>query len=350
MRRAILAAVSALALVACKGDRAAPTVEGGSAGSAAPAAEIDWKACDKALAAAATAPLDTRPRIVIEGCKVCGDWTPLLRWSTPSTEGGPKQADVEAAMARCGFCDGNAKQRFLGTLEKARGTEARTPWRQLGDVCKEKVSAVPDTRFMSAPFYALDRIARAAGARGGDTATKLAALEIPLPAVSVVGTGVVIPDVDKHVSPKVGALQITLLADELYVGKLPRARLGASGVQADMGADAYPGAPTKLADLPAALKKLATADDTIMLIAPVATPAEKLVPVIAAAATVAPLYLAANAHDVPEGWQLVGAIPVQLTADGKPPVKGDAEMTVQNLATELAQQAGAHVTRVGVVR
>jgi hypothetical protein len=338
-------AASILALAACKGggkDKPA-------AGSAtAPVVDVDWAACDNALAAAASAALDARPQIVIDGCKVCGDWTPLLGWATPHPEGGPKAADIEAAMARCGFCDGNAKQRFLGTLDKARGTDARTPWRQLGDVCKEKVSAVPDTRFMSAPFYALDRIARAAAAHGGDTATKLAAVEVPLPAVSVVGTGLVLPDVDRNVSSKVGTVQITLMADAIYVGKLPRARLGAAGVQVDLGPDAYPGAQTKLADLPAALQALVGEDDTITLLAPVATPAEMLVPVIAAASQVAPVYLGVNAHDAPEGWTLVGAIPVQLTSDAKPMIGVNDEMTVQNLANELAKQAGAKVTRVGV--
>ncbi|NVB85459.1 MAG: hypothetical protein HOV81_44250 [Kofleriaceae bacterium] len=339
-------AASILALAACKGGNKEKPAAG--SGSAAPAFDVDWKACDKALDAAASAALDARPQIIIDGCKVCGDWTPLLRWATPVTEGGPKGADIEAAMARCGFCDGNAKQRFLGTLDNARGTDARTPWRQLGDVCKEKVSAVPDTRFMSAPFYALDRIARAATARGGDTATKAAAFELPLPAVSVAGTGLVLPDVERGVSSKVGAVQITLMADAFYVGKLPRARLGASGIQVDMGPDAYPGAQTKLADLPAALKKLAGEGDTITLLAPVATPAEALVPVIAAASQVAPVYLGVNAHESPEGWTLVGAIPVQLTPDAKPAIEVSGEMTVQNLASELAKQAGAKVTRVGV--
>lgn len=348
MRVTAAAALLVASLAACKGgDKAKPAPQG-SAGSAAPAVEVDWAACDKALAAAASAPLDARPQIVIDGCKVCGDWTPILRWSTPHNEGGPKQADIEAAMGRCGFCDGNGKQRFLGTLDTARGTDARTPWRQLGDMCKEKVSAVPDTRFMSAPYYALDRIARAASGRGGDTATKLAALELPLPAVSVVGTGLVLPDVERGLSSKVGTVQITLMADAIYVGKLPRAQLGASGVQVDMGPDAYPGAQTKLEDLPAALKKLAGEGDTIALLAPVATPAENLVPVIAAAAQVAPVYLAVNAHDAPEGWTLVGSIPVQLTADATPTVKVNGETTVQNLATELAKQAVAKVTRVGV--
>lgn len=346
--RAALAFALVASLAACKGDKARPKPQAGS-GSAAPL-PIDWNACDHALAAASSAPLDARPQILIDGCKVCGDWTPLLRWSTPVEQGGPRGAEIEAAMARCGFCDGNAKQRFLGTLDDARGTEARTPWRQLGDVCKDKVSAVPDTRFMSAPYYALDRIARAAGARGGDTAKKLAAIELPLPAVSVIGTGLTIPDVERGVRSNAGALQITLMADAIYVGKLPRAHLGASGVQVDMGPAAYPGEQTKLEDLPAALKKLAGEGDTITLLAPVATPAENLVPVIAAAATVAPVYLGVNAHDVPEGWTLVGTIPVQLTADAKPTVKVTGEMTVQNLASELAKQAGAKITRVGVAK
>src|SRR5204863_6249003 len=115
-------------------------------------------------------------------------------------EGGPSGAEIEAAMAVCGYCDANAKQRFLGTLDKARGGDTRTPWRHLGDTCRAAVSAVPDNRFVTAPYYALDRIARAATAHGGETAERLAAIELPLPAVSIAGTGVTLPHVDREVA------------------------------------------------------------------------------------------------------------------------------------------------------
>jgi hypothetical protein len=242
-----------VALVACKSKAPPPKV----VDDAKPA--IDWAKCDAALQQAASAPLDARPLIVIDGCQVCGDWTPILKWATPEGEGGPKFAAIEATMQRCGFCDGNAKQRFLGTLDKARGTDTRTPWRQLGDVCKADVSAVPDNRFMSAPYYALDRIARAAGARGGETASRLALLELPLPALSISGTGVVLPELDTQVTPKVGTVHVSLIGDQIFVGKLPRARLSASGVTVTTD---YPGTQVAIGELASTVEKLVVGDPT----------------------------------------------------------------------------------------
>ena len=66
---------------------------------------------------------------------------------------------------------------------------------------------------MSAPFFALDRIARTWRAPGGDSADTLAAIELPLPALTISGAGVVLPDAD-GVTPKVGALHITVLGDK----------------------------------------------------------------------------------------------------------------------------------------
>ncbi|MEO6774492.1 MAG: hypothetical protein ABI467_15980 [Kofleriaceae bacterium] len=348
----------ALALVACKGKDhpGNGTTAGGGhplTADAAIAPPIDWKTCNAALRKAATEPLDVRPSLVIEGCEVCGDWTPLLHWNTPQTEKGPTRKQIETAMAVCGYCNANAKQRFLGTLDDARGMNVRTPWRYLGEVCKGEVSALPDNRFTTAPLYALDRIARAATAHGGESANLMAAIELPLPAVTVTGAGLVLPDVEDGVSPTAGPLAITWMGDGLHVAKLPRARLGASGVAIDLGN--YPGEIVKPADLSAALARLANGDPnmTITLLAPVATPAQALVPIIAAAAKVAPTYLAVNAHAAPEGWDLPATIPVALepATDGA----GDrfeltGETSVQQLATELAKRAksGARKVRLGV--
>jgi hypothetical protein len=72
-------------------------------------------------------------------------------------------------------------------------------------------------------------------------------------------------------------------------------------------------------------------------------PAEGLVAIAAAAAPIAPLYLAANAAESPEGWALAGAIPVELAPDGEP-VTVTPEMTVQQLATAVVQHKGSRVT------
>jgi hypothetical protein len=334
----------AMLVVACKG-KGKDGAGSGSAGfvhpeiaDAAVAPPVDWKKCDAALRKAATAPLDARPLIIIDGCKVCGDWKPLLEWAKPQAEKGPSRAEIETAMNVCGYCNANAKQRFLGTLDNARGTNARTPWRFLGEQCKAEVSAVPDNRFTDAPFYALDRIARAAAGHGGETANLLAALELPLPAVSVTGNGIVIPDVDSGAQQTAGPVAITLIGGGIQVAKLPRAHLGASGVAVDLGN--YPGDPIKIADLGAALKKLVGDDKTatIALLAPTATPVETLLPIIVAAAPVAPVYLAVNASNTPEGWDLPASLPIALDV-GKG-IDITAEMTVQNLASELAKHLG----------
>lgn len=325
--------------VACKNKAPPPKVD-----DAKPA--IDLTKCDAALKQAANAPLDARPQMVIDGCQVCGDWAPILRWNIPEGEGGPKFSEIEQAMQRCGFCDANAKQRFLGTLDKARGTNARTPWRELGDVCKADISAVPDNRFMSAPYYALDRIARAVGR---DKAASLAVLEIPLPALSVAGTGVVLPELPTPVTPTVGTVHVSLIGDQIFVGKFPRARLTTNGV---VVTNDYPGTLVAIGELASTVEKLVVGDPThtVTLLAPHAMPAENLVPVIASIGSLAPLYLGATAHESPEGWLLPGAIPVGLGRDGEAEVVVTGEMTVQNLATELAKKAAQDLKRVGVTK
>jgi hypothetical protein len=341
----------ALVLVAsatCKGAHDPPHAGGGTSGSGfvhpsvvAPpiAPPVDWTACNTALRRAATEPLDVRPQLVIDGCAVCGDWAPILQWNRPSTEKGPTRLQIESAMATCGYCNANAKQRFLGTLDAARGTSSRAPWRNLGELCKAEVSAVPDSRFTNAPFYALDRIARAAAAHGGETANLLAALELPLPAVSISGSGLTLPDLDDGVSPTAGPMAVTVMGDGLHVAKLPRARMSGAGLSVDLGN--YPGDVVKPEQLGAALTKLAAGEPTtsITVLTAVAAPAQQLVTMVATAAMVAPVYLGVNAHDAPEGWDLTGTIPVALTAAGGDTLVVTAEMTAQQLATELAKRS-----------
>jgi hypothetical protein len=338
-------------LVGCKDkDRAKAGTAGSGAGTSA-AAPVDWATCDAALARAHAAPAASRPQLVIDGCRVCGDWTPILRWNTPQTDGGPTRGEIEEAMLACdAYCSGEAKLKFLGTLDKARGTSARTPWRQLGDICKDQVSALPDQRFMSAPYFALDRIARAVGRRGGETARLAGELELPLPAVTVVGTGVALPELASGVSADAGDLALTLLGDSVHLARLPRARLGASGVTVELDAHGYPGRPLTPAQLGAALtEQLGAADpgaSTVTLVAPSAMAARALVPVIAATAPLARVRLAALAHESPAGWPLVGTLAVALEAGGDDPLVVTADMTVQQLATVLALRKH---DRIGII-
>lgn len=387
MSRALLAVLLITGVTgfgaACK-DKGAPKGDTKGSDSAAPV-EVNWLGCDEALDLAASFVPERRAQAVINSCHVCGDWGPILDWNTPSTDGGPKRVDIENAMARCNaFCNGEAKLKFLGTLDDARGKTARTPWRLLAQICKEEVSAGPDVRFMSATYFALDRIARAAAARGGETAKRLQKLELPLPPLTVVGTGFDLPELtverishgpkgDRVMSTPVGGVQITLLAGNIYVGHLPKARLGANGVAVDLGPDAYPGKVVSREDFAGVLAKLTAGSKApIVVLAPKATLAAQLVPVITAAAPVAPVYLAAGtrpgertaaaaasvaaslgsgARAVNAGaseWQIPMAIPIALDADARDAIHVTAHMSVQDLATELAKRANQNVDRIGV--
>lgn len=329
MRRLALVAL----LLACKG-KPRPAAE--------PASYAVDARCEAAVTRAATAPLDARPRLLIDGCQVCGDWTPIVAWNTPHEDGGPTRVAIEQAMARChAWCEPNAKQRFLGTLDAARGTQTRTPWRMLAEVCHAEW---PEGRFLGAPYFALDRIARAVAGQGGAAATALAAIELPLPPVSASGVGPVLPDVD-GVTPAVGAIEITVLGDKVFVGRMPRAHLGAGGLMVDLGKDGYPGAATELATLPDALRAAIGGDPaaTITLLAPHAMPAQALVPIVAAAAPLAPVYLAANASEAPDGWTLAATIPARLTTSEGAAITVTPEMTVQQLADAVAHHKAARV-------
>ena len=347
--------IAAIVVVAaCSGGKKPKKQPGSGSGSGsiaqvqAPPPTVDWPTCEAALRQASTAPLDNRPELVIEGCVVCGNWDPVLKWNTIERNGGPSRKDIMAAMERCNaYCSNQAKQQFLGAIDDARGTQARTPWRHLGDVCKGDVSALPDSRFISAPLFALDRIARAAAAHGGEAANLAQAIELPLPAVSITGSGIVIPDVESEVAPTAGPLAITLTGGQIFVAKLPRARMATTGLTVELGG--YPGDPVKLDALGPALQKLAEGSPSITILAPTATPAEAIVPIVAAASKIAPVYLGANAANTPEGWDLPGNIPVALEAgSGKTALKISHEMSAQDLATELATRGKAGTKKLAL--
>lgn len=363
---------AALTLIACKGDKAkandqdrdrphrepVASVNVGSGSATGTlvvvAPSFDWAACEAALRTAATAPLDARPQLVLDGCAVCGPWAPILGWSTPQASKGPARADIDAALSHCdAFCDGTAKSRFMSALDDARGSPQRTPWRLLGEACKQKISAMPDARFASALLFAFDRVARAAVAHGGNAASLALAIELPLPAVSLTGIGVVLPDVTGDVTQTAGPIAITVIAGTYYAAKLPRARMSGDGLAVDLGG--YPGDQVALDKLPAALAKLEGAGSgagsaagadasaiSISILAPPAAPAETLVPLVAAAAKLAPVYLAANAAGAPDGWDLPGNVPVALDAAApgdKSAIAITHQMSAQDLANELARRA-----------
>jgi hypothetical protein len=346
-RVCVIAAVAMLT-TACKG-KDTPSTSSGS-GSAKELADagvppMDWAACEAALKAVPTLPTTRRAQALIEGCQPCGDWTPILSWNRLPADGGPTRSAIELAMAACkAYCEPNAKQRFLGTLDDARMKDTRTPWRELGTMCKEQVSAVPDARYMSAPYFALDRIARAVATHPGGAAL-LAAIEIPMPPVSVSGVGVRLPDAPTS-KPELMYTALTVTVNELSLGALPIARLGASGVT--ISGDPYPGMSLTANTLPAALAKL---PGRVALFAPAGMPASRIVEVVALAGGTTELVLAVTAQAGPGGWAMYGIVPIALRTAGGKAARGVslALSASADEAVKAAKAAGVDKLKAGTI-
>ncbi len=334
---------------------------------------VDWAACDAAIKQAASEPDHARIGTLIAGCQVCGDWKPLLEWNTLHENGGPTRQAIQDRMQACdAFCDPSTKQRFLGTLDAARGSPSRAPWRLLGEGCREKLSAVPDPRYMSAPFLALDRIGRKVTEHGGESATALPAIELTLPAITFTSIGVQLPTTKAQGGlESVPAIAVTVLGDQILVGKVPRAHLGKDGVTVDLGTPPYPGVAAAPKDLGAALAKLGDPSSGVTLLAPTATLAQRLADVIAAAPAGTSFALAVIAPDSPIGWAIPAALAVTLVKSvgkGAPVVDADHggsdavaaaggvtvtvsdKTTNEQLAATLDALAAKHVAKVAVVR
>ncbi len=249
-----------------------------------PVAPTDWELCDAALKASPKVPAMRRVQQIVASCKPCGEWKPLLDWNTEPKDGGPKRTDIEDAMLACkGYCNPDAKQRFLGTLDQLRGKGTRGPWRFLGEICKAEVSAVPDNRYAGAVWFALDRISRAAAARP-DSAALLQAIDLPLPVISVSGFGYDLAH-SPMTAPDVGPIALTVTPNEIRVAAVPHARLGKDGVTVAYKGEPYPGvAVTNAKDLAEGIAKLEGetpappihASSSIAIFAPRAMPAVRL--------------------------------------------------------------------------
>lgn len=293
---------------ACKDKRRDEPAKAVGSGSAAPQAidaaiaPNDRAACEAALKGVPTLPATRRADAIIDACRPCGDWTPILTWQKLPADGGPTRTQIENAMVACkAYCEPNAKMRFLGTLDDARMKGARTPWRELGEMCRDQVSAVPDARYMSASYFALDRIARDVAARPGGPEL-LAPIEIPLPPVSVSAVGIKIPDSPLS-KPELMRNGITVTVAEISVGTLPIAKLGSSGVT--VSGDPFPGRAVTLKELPDAISKL---DGKAAVFAPAGMPASRLAAVVAGGASDR-MYLAVTSRT-----GAYGIVPVSLQA------------------------------------
>ncbi|HUS32473.1 MAG TPA: hypothetical protein VMZ53_28425 [Kofleriaceae bacterium] len=310
--------------------------------------------CAQAVTDAMSAPPLSRPELLIHGCHVCGledlDWKPILEWNLNATR--PEQ--LQAALETCdAFCTGDSKLKFMAGADNAKGTSNDTPWRKLADTCGDRIDLSSDHRFMSAAYFALDRIARAVGGAPGShgTADKLATITLPLPALTVAGTGVVLPSAgpgpgviaSDPQSAAAADVAITILGDQIYVGKLPVAKLTAKGVEVDFGPVPYPGKETTAAELPAALKALGCDKTTwVAVLAPTGMPAGKLVPIVVAAAPAVSLHLGVAAAKSPPGWQLPAMLASELSiADNG--VQVTADMPVQKLVALLVAKGSGTI-------
>jgi hypothetical protein len=292
------------------------TITPSDAGVDAPREADTWALCEKTLREAMTVPAIKRVATLIRGCQPCGDWQPLLQWDKQQVDGGPTRAAIEQAMLSCkAYCNPNAKQRFLGTLDAARGKGSRGPWRHLGEMCKGEVSAVPDARFVGAPFFALDRIARAAAAKP-ELAELLEPIEFPLPTVSLTGSGLELPK-SPVTAPETAPIALTVTALELRVAQTPRAKLTKDGVVLVAKGEPYPGALVKSAkELDAAIATLGSGD-AITIFAPHRMAATRLLEAITVAGA-RDVTLAVVGNSGVPGWSVAGSIPVTLTTPGGP--------------------------------
>jgi hypothetical protein len=294
-------------------------------------ADANLDTCRTNATKIASLPSVQRAQALLDSCRPCGDWQPLLQWNNPPDIGGPSRASIEQTMLACNaFCDPNAKQRFLGTLDAARGQDTRGPWRHLGEVCKAEVSAEPDTRFMGPTYFALDRIARAIG----DPAL-LAAIQVPLPALSVSGVGVSLP-LGPLRPADAGFGAITVDAAHIQLGSLPIAQLSPTGLR--VSGD-YPGTALDGKALAVALTTPALDGKPIAVLAPRELPATRIVDVIAAAGG-HELRLAVGARG-PGGWSVPGTIPIAMIAR---PVAAGLRLTLDG-TPDLAIKAATAAPR-----
>lgn len=281
--------VLALALVACgkKHDDAKKT----------PA--VDLSACT-ATVGKLTGSAPDRVLTLIQGCQVCGDWKPILDWAVAPEDGGPKRSAILERMGQCeAWCTPNAKDFFTATLDDARGTDQRVPWRQLAQQCKDKVSAVPDGRYVSAPYFALDRIARASG-KDAKLAAALANVTIQLPPTSGTGALIDVAQTSGLTEPVPdNARLVTVLGDQLYLSSPQLAHLTPTGVALVPNAlPTYPGKQLAADELPAL--------EDIVVIAPNRMLAKKLFELLAPVK--GGVRIAVKSHVPIAGW--IDAVPL----------------------------------------
>ncbi|HLL24540.1 MAG TPA: hypothetical protein VK427_20555, partial [Kofleriaceae bacterium] len=152
--------------------------------------------------------------------------------------------------------------------------------------------------------------------------------------VSITGNGFALPQA-AVMKPEPGRFHVTLSQQEIRIGTLPMAKLGAGGVTVDTGATPYPGALVTIAQLRAQLDALVgSPTGRIVVIAPKALPARRVLDVVKAAGP-HEVVLAVAAGGAPTGWSLPGIVPIVL--DAKPDAKRTAWALDVNVDATIAE-------------
>ncbi len=336
--RATFALTLAVAAIGCKpratpGRDAGPAAAGAvDAGGASPA---DLARCLASFERAGRLPPAERAGAIVRGCPVCGrPWDPVIV-ADRADEGAPvDREEVWRVIQACGgACTrGAAAELKAGLADLAAGRPATGPWRKLAAACPAPLRADDHSgRFVGAVWYAMATITeRMRAARPtlppteqGRLDAAQAALLLPLPPLSTVGTGFVVPP--GGVRPGTPWLQLTITDQATYVGWLPFADLAPDGLRVLDGGVPYPGTRVPAGGLAAALDQLVAAAmprapalpdriDRPVLIAPRAAPARRVLETLAALGT-HQVSLAVSVAAPAGLWRgLIGAQPMPLAA------------------------------------
>ncbi len=190
-------------------------------------------ACKDALARAAHEPSWRRGRTIVDGCRPCGvAWDPILAEQTPAP------SKVIAVVDACKLdCPSKARSDFYAAISALEIDQpAGDAWRSLARACPAAMGTPgKDGRYASGAWFALQQIGRALAASHDTPAD----LTIALPLWSQSGSGYVLPPAGpdpRELEPPI----ITLTDSAAFILRdPPRARFGATGVEAQ--GDAWPG-------------------------------------------------------------------------------------------------------------
>ena len=280
------------------------------------------------------APFD-RAGVIVRACALCGGgFDPLLAADRAVDGERTDPAAVWAVVEACGgVCSGAAATAFRQELaELGKDHPTIRPWRTLALACPATMHADRDaSRFASGAWYALatvaDRLAAARPTMDAALRTRLDAalteLVLPLPARSATGNPLLLPSAaQQRPTPW---LAISIIGDQLYLGRLPFARLQPDGLHL-VGAPIYPGAIVEAPALAAAVDSAIAAGagftipdpptrlDRPVVLAPLGSPAARVLDVVRAVGEL-PSYLAVTAAAPASMWPgQLAAHPIAMAA------------------------------------